>query len=412
MSPDNVILENDDIHQATIIDFGIAKDLDASSATIVGDGFAGKLNYVAPEQLGDFGREVGPWTDVYSLGLVILAVAQGKEVDMSGSLVDAIDKRRKGPDLSAMPGNLRPLVRRHAAARSQGAAALDGRGAGDARAAPASRRRPTVRAEVAAEAARPPEPVPDYQETYAAAAERRQLEAAADRPRRPARFAAALAVIWYLTDGTFGLGGGRGSDVRRAADRRGATVRRLTIGPPVEIARVDDRFGAAAGRLHLARHRRCPRRPAGRGRDARRRRQWRRRAADARQALTSARIADARPRFRRRRPDHPGRLRRARQPTGRSAAASSRRISTTQTRFELAIRADGDNAGGGGAGAIEIDVGGAAEDFALVGIQPSGEITLLLDGRDAFQQALANPQRPGSATSATAATGSMIDDHP
>src|SRR5437868_13494307 len=65
MSPDNIILENDDIHQATIIDFGIAKDLDASSATIVGDGFAGKLNYVAPEQLGDFGRDVGPWTDVY-----------------------------------------------------------------------------------------------------------------------------------------------------------------------------------------------------------------------------------------------------------------------------------------------------------------------------------------------------------
>ena len=68
MSPDNVILADDDIHKAKIIDFGIAKDLDASSATIVGDGFAGKLNYVAPEQLGDFGREIGPWTDVYSLG--------------------------------------------------------------------------------------------------------------------------------------------------------------------------------------------------------------------------------------------------------------------------------------------------------------------------------------------------------
>ena len=59
MSPDNVILADDDIHRAKIIDFGIAKALDASSATIVGDGFAGKLNYVAPEQLGDFGREVG-----------------------------------------------------------------------------------------------------------------------------------------------------------------------------------------------------------------------------------------------------------------------------------------------------------------------------------------------------------------
>ena len=110
MSPDNVILQHDDMLQAKIIDFGIAKDLEASSATIVGDGFAGKLNYVAPEQLGDFGREVGPWTDVYSLGLVILAVAQGKNVDMSGSLVDAIDKRRRGPDLSPIPDSLRPVV--------------------------------------------------------------------------------------------------------------------------------------------------------------------------------------------------------------------------------------------------------------------------------------------------------------
>ncbi len=110
MSPDNVLLEGGDIHKATIIDFGIAKDLDSSSATIVGDGFAGKLNYVAPEQLGDYGRDVGPWTDVYSLALVILAVAQGKNVNMSGSLVDAIDKRRKGPDLSAVPSNIKGLL--------------------------------------------------------------------------------------------------------------------------------------------------------------------------------------------------------------------------------------------------------------------------------------------------------------
>jgi len=110
MSPDNVILEKDDIDQAKIIDFGIAKDIAGSSATIVGDGFAGKLNYVAPEQLGDFGREIGPWSDVYSLGLVMLAVAQGKNVDMSGSLVDAIDKRRRGPDLSPIPAGLRPVI--------------------------------------------------------------------------------------------------------------------------------------------------------------------------------------------------------------------------------------------------------------------------------------------------------------
>ena len=110
ISPDNVLLEGGRLEGAKIIDFGIAKDLDPGSATIVGEGFAGKLSYVAPEQLGDFGREVGPWTDVYSLGLVLLAVAEGRNVNMGGSLVDAVDKRRAGPDLSPLPDDIRDVV--------------------------------------------------------------------------------------------------------------------------------------------------------------------------------------------------------------------------------------------------------------------------------------------------------------
>jgi serine/threonine protein kinase len=110
MSPDNVMLEGGQLSGARIIDFGIAKDLTAGAATIIGDGFAGKLNYVAPEQLGDFDRSIGPWTDVYSLGLVILATAMGKNVDMGGTLVNAVDKRRSGPDLSGAPEELQPLL--------------------------------------------------------------------------------------------------------------------------------------------------------------------------------------------------------------------------------------------------------------------------------------------------------------
>ncbi|MBP2161041.1 MULTISPECIES: serine/threonine-protein kinase [Asticcacaulis] len=110
ISPDNILLEDGELSKARIIDFGIAKDLDPSSKTIIGDGFAGKLNYVAPEQLGDFNREVGPWTDLYSLGLVILSVAQGRGVDMGATLVDAVDKRRQGPDLSTAPEEIRPLL--------------------------------------------------------------------------------------------------------------------------------------------------------------------------------------------------------------------------------------------------------------------------------------------------------------
>lgn len=112
LSPDNILLPGGRLSEAKIIDFGIAKDLQASTGTVVGDGFAGKLSYVAPEQFGDYGREIGPWTDVYSLGLVLLGLQAGRSVDMGATLVDAIEKRRKGVDLSALPERLRPLFGR------------------------------------------------------------------------------------------------------------------------------------------------------------------------------------------------------------------------------------------------------------------------------------------------------------
>ncbi|WP_294202383.1 serine/threonine-protein kinase [uncultured Sphingomonas sp.] len=110
VSPDNVLMPGGRLAAAKLIDFGIAKDLDPGTATVIGDGFAGKLGYVAPEQLGDFGRAMGPWTDVYSLGLVIAAVAQGSDLGLGGTLVDAVDKRRAGIDLSAVPQPLRSVV--------------------------------------------------------------------------------------------------------------------------------------------------------------------------------------------------------------------------------------------------------------------------------------------------------------
>ncbi|MDR3507953.1 MAG: protein kinase [Caulobacteraceae bacterium] len=112
ISPDNILLPNKRLDTAKIIDFGIAKDIETSQATIVGDGFAGKLGFVAPEQFGDFGREIGPWTDVYSLALVILSIAAGKPIDMGSTLVEAVDRRRAGPDLSALPNDLRPIFAR------------------------------------------------------------------------------------------------------------------------------------------------------------------------------------------------------------------------------------------------------------------------------------------------------------
>lgn len=112
MSPDNVLLPHGKLDRAKIIDFGIAKSLDLVMETVVGDGFAGKLGYVAPEQFGDFGREVGPWTDVYSTALVLLAFARGKAPGMGTTLSEAVERRRLGPAQIDLPPALAPLIER------------------------------------------------------------------------------------------------------------------------------------------------------------------------------------------------------------------------------------------------------------------------------------------------------------
>lgn len=112
ISPDNIILPEEDVRQAKIIDFGIARSTRLGQATVIGDGFAGKYNYVSPEQLGLFGGDVTGRSDIYSFGLVLVEALLGKAIDMSGSQAEVIDKRRVVPDLSAVDGRIRPLIER------------------------------------------------------------------------------------------------------------------------------------------------------------------------------------------------------------------------------------------------------------------------------------------------------------
>ncbi len=109
IAPDNILLEGGDLDRAQIIDFGIARDIDPGSKTVIGTGFAGKLSFVAPEQLGAFEGDVGPWTDVYSLGLVLLGLAQGETLKLGKSMFEAMEKRKEGVDTSNSPPGLRPL---------------------------------------------------------------------------------------------------------------------------------------------------------------------------------------------------------------------------------------------------------------------------------------------------------------
>jgi serine/threonine-protein kinase len=113
ISPDNIIIPGGDMTRAKIIDFGIARSTRLDSlGTVIGSGFAGKYNYVSPEQLGLYGGDVTPRSDIYSLGLVLAEALRQKPLDMGGTHVEVIEKRRRVPDLGDLDMNLRPLIER------------------------------------------------------------------------------------------------------------------------------------------------------------------------------------------------------------------------------------------------------------------------------------------------------------
>jgi serine/threonine protein kinase len=110
VSSDNIMIPRGDVARAKIIDFGIARSTLLSEHTIIGGGFAGKYNYVSPEQLGLFGGDVRARSDIYSLGLVLVEALTGQSIDMGGSQAAILDKRRKVPDLGAIDLRIRPLL--------------------------------------------------------------------------------------------------------------------------------------------------------------------------------------------------------------------------------------------------------------------------------------------------------------
>lgn len=110
LSPDNVILEDGHVEHAKLIDFGIAKSTALGAGTLLQGQFAGKFNWVSPEQLGAFGGTVDGRSDIYSLALVTAAASKGAVLPMGASIVDAVGKRSGVPDLAGVDEALVPLL--------------------------------------------------------------------------------------------------------------------------------------------------------------------------------------------------------------------------------------------------------------------------------------------------------------
>ncbi|MDO5603704.1 MAG: serine/threonine-protein kinase [Paracoccus sp. (in: a-proteobacteria)] len=109
LSPDNVILRGGRIDDAVLIDFGIARSDELGEGGLEGR-FAGKLKYIAPEQLGHWGGRVGPRTDIYGMALMMVALLRGRALEMGNSTVEAAQARRSIPDLGGLGPRAMPLL--------------------------------------------------------------------------------------------------------------------------------------------------------------------------------------------------------------------------------------------------------------------------------------------------------------
>ncbi|WP_300042665.1 protein kinase [uncultured Paracoccus sp.] len=107
LSPDNIILRDGRPERATIIDFGIAKDTAAGARTIVGNEFAGKYEYAAPEQLDG---KSDYRADLYGLGALLLAAARQAVPDVGNNPGEVVRFKRNPLDTSGLNPPLKDLI--------------------------------------------------------------------------------------------------------------------------------------------------------------------------------------------------------------------------------------------------------------------------------------------------------------
>lgn len=106
LKPSNILLAPDG---PRVIDFGIVRALEATAMTRTG-AIVGSVGYVSPEQIRN-GGQVGPPSDVFSLGAVLAYAASGREPFGEGQ--DSVILLRvltRDFDLKGVPEGLLPLV--------------------------------------------------------------------------------------------------------------------------------------------------------------------------------------------------------------------------------------------------------------------------------------------------------------
>jgi serine/threonine protein kinase len=105
LKPSNVLLAHDG---PRLIDFGISRAVESSALTHTGQ-IVGSPGFMSPEQAE--GHEVGPPSDIFSLGAVLVFAATGVGPFGTGSTAALVYRVvHAQPDLDRVPAEIRPLV--------------------------------------------------------------------------------------------------------------------------------------------------------------------------------------------------------------------------------------------------------------------------------------------------------------
>ncbi|MFF0474473.1 RodZ domain-containing protein [Streptomyces sp. NPDC004284] len=104
LKPGNIIMAEDG---PRVLDFGIARAVESTRLTATGAAF-GTPGYLAPEQAQ--GEDVGAAADVFALGAVLVAAAGGRAFGTGTPMGLMYRSVHEPADVSALPGELRPLV--------------------------------------------------------------------------------------------------------------------------------------------------------------------------------------------------------------------------------------------------------------------------------------------------------------
>jgi serine/threonine-protein kinase len=93
LKPENVfIADTDDGEVAKLLDFGIARKGDGGPSLTHSGALMGTPAYMAPEQVAGNRGEIGPWSDVYAMGVILYEMLTGRAPFAADSMTEVLSR--------------------------------------------------------------------------------------------------------------------------------------------------------------------------------------------------------------------------------------------------------------------------------------------------------------------------------